>query len=268
MIVLRGVFTLGALAVMVFTRYRIGANTLAPWSNKQYGKMSKDRFKSTAPMRLIMIFLLYIWVKVFWILQMISISDAFLGQKVWIIPTIINNLFKFNYTDYNYPYDPSGSLIDNIYNFLFFSGSFVDATYLYWLSFIIPFVGLFHFYYLNAYDQRGELPDPLSLGRSWFFHDFLKLKDDITIWSFYEPLLVALIGLCLLAFRWETMLWVSIFLWIAALFMTIQGFARHNREQQDMRVLKYSEQRSKRLAEKLKGKSDRSSDDDNIAIPI
>ncbi len=254
MIVLRVIFTLGSLSVMVLTRHRMGENTFAPWSNKQYGKRSRDKFKSTAPTRMLMIFFLYIWVRLFWILQMRSIAEFHLGEDVSLVSSIITHSFRLSY-----PWE----------GFFFLPGHFADATYLLWLSYLVPIAGIFHFFNLNVYDRRDELPDPLSLGKSWLFHGIFKLKDDITVWSFAEPVMIALIGAALLFFGGYSMWWFSIFLWIAAAFMAIQGIARYNRERQDVATLKHSALKSRKLAERLKGKKARSYDDDeNIAIPI
>lgn len=254
MIILRGIFTLGALSVMVLTRYRIGENAFAPWSNKPYGKSSKEKFKSTAPVRLVMIFFLYIWVRLFWILQMMSIANYERGLNISFIEAMFENFF---YKDYEF--------ID----YIFLPGSFVDGTYLFWLSYLVPIAGLFHFFNLNFYDQKNELPEPLSLGRSWLFQDILRQKDDVTIWSLFEPLLLIIIGINFLLFKGDNMWWFAMFLWIAAVFMMIQGFARYSRERQDIAFLKHSERKSRKLAERLKRKRDQSSENDNnTAIPI
>ena len=183
--------TLGSLSVIVLIRNKLGQNLFLPWA-----KVSDNPFTRVV-MRYWMLVLLFFWVRCFFFLEVIH-SDNPIKDNIWVL------FFGFTF-DYGF----SGDLI------------------LYYYSYIVVILGVFHIVAIEKYYANKEAISESYLGESILFGWTENQKiadrtvDDIFIWGAIEPIAVAAFGIILQGVF--DLIFTGFFLEISALAMFIQG---------------------------------------------
>lgn len=202
----RYIISLAVLSVTLVTRTRIGQNSFGAWSNKPYGTGSSE-YKTEWYGRLWTVALLYLWVRAFFLVYALKDAppDFFLNMEAYKL--VGHLLFSYNFFG------------EDVFSFSY------DYTVPYLYSYYIVLLGLAHIVSFEQLRSRKERVSVLSLGKSLIFGWMKKYTaiNDIIIWCWAEPLLMAAIGYLLFVYGYTA---YAVFFWAASFGMAVQGQGR------------------------------------------